>query len=173
MRNRIFSLIVGDMRAKAKWVYGDLSSRAVLKAFFTDGSTAMVWYRFMQSSQRLGLKPLAMLFNKLNSVFCGCVIGRGTVFGDSFVLIHSNGIVINSKVVGGKNIFIEHGVTIGEEKGAAPVLGDDVFIGAGAKIIGGVVIGSGAKIGANAVVIKDVPAGATAVGVPARIVKGL
>ena len=168
MKSGIFNLIVSDMRAKAKWVYGNLSSRTVFKACFTDGSAAMVWYRLMQASQRCGLKPLAMLFNKLNSAFCGCVIGRGAVFGAGFVLIHSSGVVINSKVVGGKDIFIEHGVTIGEEKGAAPVLGDDLFVGAGAKIIGDVVVGSNVKVGANAVVVKDVPDGATAVGVPAR-----
>jgi len=170
MKNGIFNLIAGDMRAKAKWVYGDMSRKAVVKAFLTDGSAAMLWYRFMQVSQQIGLKPLAMIFNKINSIFCGCVIGRGAIFGDGFVLVHSNGVVINSKVIGGKNILVEHGVTIGEEKGAAPVLGDNIFIGAGAKIIGGVVIGSNAKIGANAVVVKDVPEGATAVGVPARVV---
>jgi serine O-acetyltransferase len=168
MKNGVFSLIAGDMRAKAKWVYSDESYKAILKSFFTDGSAAMIWFRFMQASQRVGLKPLAMLFNKINSMFCGCVIGRGAVFGPNFVLVHSNGVVINSKVIGGKNILVEHGVTIGEEKGEAPVLGDDIFIGAGAKIIGGVIVGGGAKIGANAVVIKDVPEGATAVGVPAR-----
>ena len=168
MKNRIFSLIACDMRFKAKWVYGDVSGKRVLKALFTDGSAAMLWYRFMQSSQRLGLKPVAMLFNKMNVLFCGCVIGRGAIFGEGFVLVHSRGVVINSKVTGGKNILIEHGVTIGEEKGAAPVLGDDIFVGAGAKIIGGVVVGSCAKVGANAVVVKDIPEGAIAVGVPAK-----
>ena len=168
MRNGIFSLIASDMRAKAKWVYGDISGKAVLKTIFTDGSAAMLWYRFMQSSQRMRLKPFAMFFNKVNALFCGCVIGRGAIFGEGFVLIHSRGVVINSKVTGGKNVLIEHGVTIGEEKGESPVLGDDVFVGAGAKIIGGVVVGSRAKVGANAVVVKDVPEDATAVGVPAR-----
>jgi serine O-acetyltransferase len=67
-------------------------------------------------------------------------------------------------------VVFEHQVTIGSEKGLAPVLGDDVFVGAGAKIIGGVRVGRGTRIGANAVVISDVPDGATAVGVPARMV---
>ncbi|MGZ3442120.1 MAG: serine O-acetyltransferase, partial [Polyangia bacterium] len=52
-----------------------------------------------------------------------------------------------------------------------PRIGNDVYIGAGAKILGPVTIGDGAIIGANAVVLSDVPAGATAVGVPARIIK--
>lgn len=168
MNIKIFSLIIGDMRAKAKWIYGDISRKTVFKAFITDGSAAMLWYRLMQVSQRIGLKPFAMLFNKSNSIFCSCVIGRGAIFDEGFVLVHSNGVVINSKVIGGKNILIEHGVTIGEEKGATPVLGDNIFIGAGAKIIGDVTVGCNVRIGANAVVVKDVPEGATAVGVPAK-----
>jgi serine O-acetyltransferase len=128
-------------------------------------------YRCMQWSQKHRLAPLAMLFNKINVWFGGCVIGRGADFGPGFVLIHSNGVVINTSVRGGKNVFIEHQVTIGAEKGEAPVLGDNVFVGAGAKIVGAVRIGNDVKIGANAVVTKDLPDGATAVGVPARVVK--
>ena len=164
------TMIAGDMRAKARWVYGDASSRSCCKAWFTDGSFAMVCYRLMQASNRAGLVPLAMLFNKLN-VLCGrCVIGRGANFGPDFVLIHSIGIVINSSVRGGRGIKLEHQVTIGAERNEAPELGDDVFVGAGAKIIGKVSVGSGTRIGANAVVIRDVPDGATAVGVPARVI---
>jgi serine O-acetyltransferase len=171
MRNGgMLGLIAADIQAKAEWVYGTASRRTVMKAVLTDGTLAMLLYRLMQASQRMGLRPLAMLFNKLNTVICRCVIGRNAEFGPGFVLIHSNGVVINSSVRGGCNVRLEHEVTIGEEKGRCPVLGDDVFVGAGAKIIGGVVVGSRAKIGANAVVLDDVPEGATAVGVPARIV---
>jgi serine O-acetyltransferase len=99
------------------------------------------------------------------------VIGRNAEIGPGLVIVHSIGIVINSNVKAGKNLVIEHGVTIGAEKNRSPILGDNVFIGAGAKIIGGIKIGSDVKIGANAVVTKDLPDGATAVGVPARIVK--
>ena len=155
------------MRTKAQWVYGATTRKAIAKAFLTDGSLSMLLYRFMQAS---GRGVLAMFFNKLNVVLCRCVIGRGAQFGPGFVLIHSMGVVINSKVRGGERILLEHGVTIGEEKGVAPLLGDDVFVGAGAKIIGGVTIGSHTKIGANAVVLTDVPDDATAVGVPARVV---
>jgi serine O-acetyltransferase len=158
------------MRTKAQWVYGETTRKTVLKAFLTDGSLSMLLYRFMQSSQRIGLGVFAMLFNKLNVILCRCVIGREAQFGPGFVLIHSMGVVINSKVRGGERILLEHGVTIGEEKGEAPLLGDDVFVGAGAKIIGGVTVGSRTKIGANAVVLQDVPDDATAVGVPARII---
>ncbi len=65
-------------------------------------------------------------------------------------------------------------MTIGwDYRGARrPIVGDDVFIGAGAKVLGAITVGDGAMIGANAVVMCNVPAGATAVGIPARIVPG-
>jgi serine O-acetyltransferase len=163
----LLSLIRSDLHAKAQWLYDRVSTRTILKTLCTDGTFAMLCYRLMQASQRCRLAPLAMIFNKLNP----CIIGRGADFGPGFVLIHSNGVVINTGVRGGQNIFIEHQVTIGAEKQRAPVLGDNIFIGAGAKILGGVRIGSHVKIGANAVVTKDLPEGATAVGIPARVIK--
>ena len=109
-----------------------------------------------------------MAFNRLNSMFCGCVIGRGAEFGPGFVLIHSNGVVINGGVRGGAGVLLEHQVTIGAERRRSPVIGDRVFVGAGAKILGAVTVGSGARVGANAVVVHDVPADTTVVGIPAR-----
>jgi serine O-acetyltransferase len=164
---KLFSLIRSDLHAKAKWMYDRVSFRTLLKTLVTDGTFAMLTYRLMQACQRCRLTPLAMIFNKLTP----CIIGRGADFGPGFVLIHSNGVVINTGVRGGQNIVIEHQVTIGAEKQQAPVLGDDIFIGAGAKILGGVHIGNNVKIGANAVVTKDLPDGATAVGIPARVIK--
>jgi serine O-acetyltransferase len=171
MTMNIFALIRSDIRAKAKWLYDSQSSRAILKALATDGSFAMLMYRFMQAAQHHHITPLAMVFNKLNAFFGRCIIGRGAIFGPGFVLIHSYGVVINRAVRGGRNVRIEHLVTIGAEKDQTPLLGDDVFIGAGAKIIGPVRIGNHTRIGANAVVNQDVPDGCTAVGVPARIIQ--
>ena len=166
----IFRLIASDFQAKAQWCYQSRGFRAVLKALCTDGSAAMILYRLMQASRRYRLWPLEMISNKSIAVFCQCIIGRGADFGPGFVLIHANGVVINGRVRGGRNVFIEHQVTLGAEKRQSPVLGDDVFIGAGAKIIGDVFLGSGCRIGAGAVVLMDVPPGASAVGNPARIV---
>jgi len=167
----LLGLVVSDLRAKAKWLYGGVTSGTVAKALVTDGTFAMLMYRLMQASQRRRLVPLAMLFNKLSAVFGRCIIGRDAQFGPEFVLVHSEGVVINRAVRCGRGVRLEHQVTIGAEKDQAPVLGDDVFVGAGAKILGGVRIGSHVKIGANAVVVDDLPDGVTAVGIPARPVK--
>lgn len=166
----MFDLMISDVCAKAEWLYGSASAKNVIKALLTDGTFAMIVYRMMQASQRRKLAPLAMIFNKLNTIFGRCIIGRRADFGPRFVLIHSYGVVINTFVRGGSDIKLEHEVTIGAEKGQAPVLGDNVFIGAGAKIVGAARIGDNVKIGANAVVVDDIPAGATAVGIPARVV---
>jgi serine O-acetyltransferase len=137
----------------------------------TDGTAAMILYRLMQWSRRWRLFPLELLFNKLNAILCHCIIGRGAEFGPGLVLIHSTGIVINGRVRGGARVHIEHQVTIGAERRESPLLGDDVFLGAGAKVLGAVEIGSGVRIGANAVVLDDIPPHCTAVGIPARVVR--
>lgn len=159
---------MSDVQAKAEWVYGDSRARSCIKALLTDGTFAMIVYRLMQAADRFRLVPISMILNKINGIFGGCVIGRGADFGEAFVLIHSNGIVINGAVRGGNNVKLEHQVTIGAERFESPILGNNVFVGAGAKIVGAIKIGSNVRVGANAVVIADVPDGATAVGVPAR-----
>jgi serine O-acetyltransferase len=169
--SRTLRLIASDLRHKAAWVYESERPADLLKALLADGTPAMLVYRFMQASRRHRLAPLEMAFNRLNSMFCGCVIGRGAEFGPGFVLIHSDGVVINGGVRGGEGVLLEHQVTIGAERRRSPVLGDRVFVGAGAKILGGVTVGSGARVGANAVVVHDVPADTTVVGIPARPVE--
>lgn len=80
------------------------------------------------------------------------------------------GTVIHPRAIIGKKVVIQHAVTIGEIDDATPIIGDNVYIGAKATIIGGARIGNNAKIGAGDVVLKDVPDGCSAVGVPARII---
>jgi serine O-acetyltransferase len=166
----MLGLILSDLRAKARWCYQDDSASALIKVLLTDGTVAMLVYRAMQSARAHGLVPLEWALNKFNILTQNCIIGRGADFGPEFVLVHSTGIVINGQVRGGCRVYIEHQVTIGAEGRHSPRLGDDVFIGAGAKIVGPVVVGSHTRIGANAVVIGNVPDYATAVGVPARVV---
>lgn len=163
--------ILGDLRAKAAWCYGEVRTATLLKTCLTDGTFAMLCYRAMQWCDRYRLAPLSMVFNKVNAIFGQCIIGRGASFGQAFVLVHSQGVVINGSVRGGDHVTIEHQVTIGAEKQRSPIIGNHVFIGAGAKIVGAVTIGDHARIGANAVVVHDVPAGATVGGIPARVLR--
>ena len=93
-----------------------------------------------------------------NQASMGTHIGYGAKFETPPKLPHGlYGIIVSHNAVIGSNCTIFHQVTIGEGKGGAPTIGDNVLIGAGAKIIGNVTVGSNSKIGVNAVVVHDVP----------------
>ena len=165
-------MIFDDFKAKARWNYGDDTLLFTLRALFSDASLSMIFYRSMSCLSRHRLtRWLAAVIGKLNAVMCGAVIGRDARFQAHFVILHSVGIVINSKVVAGDDIILESVVVIGEEKNGVPQLGDHIFIGSGAKLFGNIRIGNNVSIGANAVVNKDVPDDVVVAGVPARIVR--
>lgn len=116
--------------------------------------------------------PLGLLFARANYFLFGIEIARQTRFGPGLFFPHTRGTVIGARQIG-SNAVIYHGVTLGARTidtafgdDARPTVGDDVVIGAGAKIVGGVVIGDGARIGPNAVVVNDVPPGALIVAAP-------
>jgi serine O-acetyltransferase len=104
----------------------------------------------------------------------GISIPPETEIGSGFYIGHFGGIVVNERSVIGKNCNISHGVTLGEanrgrNKGY-PVIGDNVYIGPGAKIVGAVRVGNNAAIGANCVVTRDVPDHAVVVGIPGKVI---
>ena len=109
-----------------------------------------------------------MRFAFTTSIPYTATIGRNTYLNNWGL-----GIVIHRRVVIGENCRIGHGVTIGgrSEHYEVPVIGNDVLVGVGAKILGPIKIGDHATIGANSVVIDDVPPYAVVAGVPARIIK--
>ena len=119
--------------------------------------------------------PLSLLYKFLKigvQITTGIDLPCETRIGRRLLIEHFGGIIISGDTVIGDDVTLRHGVTLGLRRtgvAGAPVIGDRVDIGAGAKILGPVRIGAGAVIGANAVVLCDVPAGALAVGVPARI----
>ena len=99
-------------------------------------------------------------------------IGLEARLGSRLMLPHPNGVVIHEDASIGDDCMIMQQVTVGMiGDGEVPTIGNQVYIGAGAKIIGKLVIGDGARIGANAVVLSDVPPNCTAVGIPARIIE--
>ena len=161
-------ILLDDLRAKQA-LYSRHGRRCSwLAATLADGTLAGALFRAQEALSGWGLGPAAYLIHWINKRLNGCVIGVRARFGPGLVLIHPIGTVINSAVRGGRNVWIESGVVIGENRGTSPTLGDDIYIGSGAKILGGVRVESGARIGANAVVLDDVAAGVTVVGIPAR-----
>jgi serine O-acetyltransferase len=132
-------------------------------------------YRFQSKLIRWPLAVIHIILAKLAEIICGVEIGVSAKIGRRLIIEHSGAIVVHGNTVMGDDCIIRQGVTIGNKRiddpFAAPVIGNRVNIGAGAKILGAVHIGDDADIGANAVVLRDVPAGAMAVGVPARVIE--
>ena len=113
----------------------------------------------------------------INFLVFGIEITHQCYIGTGFYLPHTQGTVIGAYCLG-KNVTVFQGVTLGAKEvdfvfapESRPRIGDNVTIGAGAKVLGGITIGSQANIGANAVVLESVPEGVLVVGVPSRVVK--
>ena len=119
---------------------------------------------------KLAARFLAELMRKLT----GVEIHPGALLGQGVFIDHATGVVIGETAEVGNNVTIYHGVTLGgtslDRVKRHPTVGDNVTIGAGAKILGAITIGAGSQIGANSVVVKPVPPGAVVVGVPGQIV---
>lgn len=107
----------------------------------------------------------------------GIEIHPGAQIGKGFFIDHGNGVIIGETTIIGDNVTLYQGVTLGgtgKEQGKRhPTLGNNIMVGAGAKVLGSCTIGDNCKIGAGSVVLSDVPPGSTVVGVPGRVVKRL
>ena len=139
------------------------------------GFHAMLFHRLGHWLWGAGFNWLARLVSHLGRWLTGIEIHPGATIGRRFFIDHGMGVVIGETASIGDDCTLYHGVTLGGtswNKGKRhPTLGNNVVVGAGAKILGPIVIGDGAKIGSNAVVVKEVPPGATAIGIPAHIVE--
>ncbi len=118
---------------------------------------------------------LARFISQLSRHITGIEIHPGSEIGKRFFIDHGLGVVIGETAVIGDDVLLYQGVTLGGAgivKGKRhPTVGNNVVVGAGAKVLGNIIVGDNSYIGANAVVIKDVPPNSTVVGVPGRITK--
>lgn len=143
------------------------------------GFWAMMVYRF--GRWRYGVRPAALrktfsliykVLFKLVQILTGIELPCEAEVGRNFVIDHFGGIIVSGYARFGDNCRIRNGVTVGlrriEDK-RAPAIGNNVDIGAGAKVLGAITIGDNVVIGANAVVLCDVPPNSLAVGVPAVV----
>jgi serine O-acetyltransferase len=143
------------------------------------GFWALVVYRFGRWRYRVRPAPLRKFFSliywilyKLIQILTGIELPCEVEIGRNFVIDHFGGIIISGYAKFGDNCRIRNGVVVGlqrVEDPAAPAIGNNVDIGAGAKVLGRISIGNNVAIGANAVVITDVPDDCVAIGVPAVI----
>ena len=139
------------------------------------GLHALMHYRLAHWCWNLGAKWLARVISMVSRWLTGIEIHPGATIGQRFFIDHGMGVVIGETTEIGDGCTLYQGVTLGGtswNKGKRhPTLGDDVVVGAGAKVLGPITVNAGAKIGSNAVVTKDVPAGVSVVGIPGRIIR--
>lgn len=155
---------------------GKYSTKKFFKSYFSNpGFRYMVWIRLGKhyKDNKILLLFIRLIHRKLTYKF-GIQIPISTDIGRGFYIGHFNEIIVNGGGKIGDNVNISQGVTIGQvnigEKKGVPIIGNEVYIGPGAKIIGKIVIGNNVAIGANAVVTSDIPENSVAAGVPARVI---
>lgn len=164
------------LREDIRCVFGrDPAARNTFEVLTTyPGLHAVLLHRLSHRLWNAGMRWPARFLSAFARWFTGIEIHPGAHLGRRFFIDHGMGVVIGETAEIGDDCTLYHGVTLGGttwEKGKRhPTLGNDVVIGAGAKVLGPITIGDGVRIGSNSVVLKDIPAGATVVGVPGHVV---
>lgn len=138
------------------------------------GLHARELHRVTHRLWKLGVPVLPRLLSHVGRFITGIEIHPGARIGRRFFIDHGSGVVIGETAVIGDDVFVYQGVTLGgtstRKTKRHPTLGNNVVVGAGAKLIGAITIGDNVKIGAGSVVVTSVPSNATVVGVPGRVV---
>jgi serine O-acetyltransferase len=152
----------------------DPAARNWLEVLFCyPGLQALALHRFAHWLYVLGLPFFPRLISHLARFFTGIEIHPGATIGKGVFIDHGMGVVIGETAIVGDFALIYQGVTLGgtgKETGKRhPTLGENVIVGAGAKVLGNLQIGSNVRIGAGSVVLRDVPSDCTVVGIPGRI----
>ena len=134
---------------------------------FETGYQAVVLHRLAHWFKSHGVPALGPAIARFNQFLTGVEIGPAATIGPGLMIVHGQGIVVGGYARIGRNATLLQQVTIGspspDHRERMPAIGDDVFIGAGAKVIGAITVGDGSFIGVNAVVAQDVPAGSRVV----------
>jgi len=169
----IFSLIKEDFTNVKR---NDPALHSTFELFFNyPGLWAIFFYRFAHWFYNKGLRFIPRFISALGLFLTTIDIHPAAKLGRRVFIDHGVGVVIGETAVLGDDVIVYQQVTLGgvsTSKGKRhPTLGNNVVIGAGAKVLGNIIIGDNSKVGANSVVVKDVPADSTAIGIPARVLK--
>jgi serine O-acetyltransferase len=154
----------------------DPAARSGLEVLlFYPGLHALLWHRIAHAFWRRRLFLLGRGFSHLGRFLTGIEIHPAAQIGRRLIIDHGMGVVIGETAEIGDDVYMYHQVTLGgtslSHGKRHPTIGNNVIIGAGAKILGPFTVGDNARIGSNAVVLEAVPPGATMVGIPARPVE--
>jgi serine O-acetyltransferase len=162
--------IIRDTLSLARSVHGERRGpREIAETIFHDGTLVLALSRLRAAADRQRIPVVGGVLRRLQVGLFGADIARDVQFGEGVRFSHTVGIVIGGARIGDRVQFLG-GNTIGcIVRDDFPQIGNDVIIGAGARIFGAIRVGDGAMIGANAVVASDVPARMLAIGNPARL----
>lgn len=154
----------------------DPAARNIVEVMLTyPGLHAVIVHRVAHGLEHLRIPLIPKLLMTIARGVTGIEIHPAATLGPGLFIDHGAGVVIGETAVLGRNVTLFQGVTLGgtgKDKGKRhPTLGDNVVVGAGAKVLGNITVGRDSMIGANAVVIRDVPEHSTVVGVPGRITR--
>lgn len=137
------------------------------------GFHILYYHRLAHWCWKHNLKLLARMISQTGRFFTGIEIHPGATIGPGFFIDHGMGVVIGETAEIGENVTIYHGVTLGgtswKKEKRHPTIGNNVVIGAGAKVLGPFKVGDNSKIGSGSVVVNEVPPDSVVVGVPGRI----
>ncbi len=173
MHFRTLSKIKDDIKV----IYeNDPAANNIFEVIFCyPGFQALMFHRFANKLKRIGVPFLPRYISYLTRIITGIEIHPSATIGERLFIDHGEGVVIGETSVIGDDVIIYQQVTLGgtgKEHGKRhPTIGNNVVIGAGAKILGNITIGDHVRIGAGSVVVNDVPDNCTVVGIPGRIVK--
>lgn len=154
----------------------DPAARTTFEVLTTyPGVHALLFHRIAFKLWQRNWRYLARLIAFFSRLFTNVDIHPGATIGRRFFIDHGIGVVIGETAVIGNDVTLYHGVTLGGtswNKGRRhPYLGDNVLVGAGAKILGAISIGNHVRVGANSVVVNDIPPNCSVVGIPGKIVR--
>ena len=150
------------------------SLRLLVRGFLSQGFQAILVYRFFRWFHVRGIptQPFRFIIERLTEIMTGISIPAETDIGKGLRIHHFGGIIFHSHTKMGEHCTVYHGVTFGDKggRGEPPTVGNNVLVGAGAKVLGEITIGDNVKIGANAVVVASVPNNKIVGGIPAKII---
>jgi serine O-acetyltransferase len=168
----MFNLIQEDIQSVLD---RDPAARSKLEVFLCYPGLHTIWvHRVSHFLWKRGFKLLARFLSQATRAITGVEIHPGATIGHNFFIDHGMGVVIGETAEVGNSVTLYHGVTLGgtslNKVKRHPTIGDNVVIGAGAKVLGAITIGANSRIGANAVVVKSAPPNSVIVGVPGQVV---
>lgn len=169
-------MIFGTIREDIRAIYRNDPAAKNIEFLLYPGFQAIVWHRLIHPLYRAGIPFIPRLISQISRFLTGVEIHPGAQIGKGFFIDHGSGVVIGETAEIGDNVVLFHNVTLGgtgKHSGKRhPTIGNNVFIGTGAILLGPITVGDNVRIGANTFLyMVDIPSDCTVVGTPGQITR--